>query len=188
VTSVLQGGAWSASRPVRFIPGEKTPCTYWIGDCVGPRAGLDAVEKRTIYCPWRESNLGRPTRSWSLNYFTTLIYRLTFHVAVYKPDVTETAGRSAKLVLASTVILVLSETRMCLEIGTPLALGKGLMFLCRLHVCCTVVSALTLCWPSPAHYWFRDPWDSRPYFTAWRLWDHSDSNHLLNSKAHPTLT
>jgi hypothetical protein len=27
-------------------PGERGPSTLWIGDCVGPRAGLDAVEKR----------------------------------------------------------------------------------------------------------------------------------------------
>jgi hypothetical protein len=27
-------------------PGEKAPCTYWIGGWVGPRAGLDDAEKR----------------------------------------------------------------------------------------------------------------------------------------------
>jgi hypothetical protein len=41
LTSVIVGGEWSASRPGRFTPG-----TRWIGGCVGPRAGLDDVEKR----------------------------------------------------------------------------------------------------------------------------------------------
>jgi hypothetical protein len=41
LTSALDGGEWSALRP-----GEIPPGTHWIGDWVGPRAGLDAVEKR----------------------------------------------------------------------------------------------------------------------------------------------
>jgi hypothetical protein len=64
LTSELVGGEWSASRPGRFIPGEIARSTYWIGSWVGPRVGLDAVEKRQIlYC--RESNPGRPARSSS---------------------------------------------------------------------------------------------------------------------------
>jgi hypothetical protein len=39
-------GDRSASRPGRFTPGEKDLCTHWIGGWLGPRAGLDAVEKR----------------------------------------------------------------------------------------------------------------------------------------------
>jgi hypothetical protein len=49
LTSALDGGEWLASRPGCFTPGEKspgTPATHWIGGCVGPRAGLDAVVKR----------------------------------------------------------------------------------------------------------------------------------------------
>jgi hypothetical protein len=38
--SVLLGGEWSASRPGRF-----TPSTHWIRVWVGPRAGLNYVEK-----------------------------------------------------------------------------------------------------------------------------------------------
>jgi hypothetical protein len=41
LTWALGGGAWSASRPCRFAPG-----THWIGGWVGPRVGLDDVEKR----------------------------------------------------------------------------------------------------------------------------------------------
>jgi hypothetical protein len=44
--------------PVALPPG-----THWIGSWVGPRAHLDAVAKRRIPCPCRESNPGRPARS-----------------------------------------------------------------------------------------------------------------------------
>jgi hypothetical protein len=43
LTSALDGGEWSVSRPVRFISGERFPGNHWIWDWVGPRAGLDAV-------------------------------------------------------------------------------------------------------------------------------------------------
>jgi hypothetical protein len=53
--SALDGGEWSASRPCRFIPGERALGTHWIGGWVGLSAGLDAVEERKIlHC--RESN------------------------------------------------------------------------------------------------------------------------------------
>jgi hypothetical protein len=43
--SAQVGGEWSASRPCRFTPGERAPGTHGIGGWVGPRAGLDNVEK-----------------------------------------------------------------------------------------------------------------------------------------------
>jgi hypothetical protein len=46
LTSTLLGGEWTASRPGRFTPGERVLSTDWIGGWVGPRAGLDDVEKR----------------------------------------------------------------------------------------------------------------------------------------------
>jgi hypothetical protein len=46
LASALVGGEWSASRPCRFTPGERAPGTQWIGGWVGPRAGLNDVEKR----------------------------------------------------------------------------------------------------------------------------------------------
>jgi hypothetical protein len=52
MTSALVGGEWSASRLGRFTPGEKAPVTHWIGGWVGPRTGLDDMEKRkflTVY-------------------------------------------------------------------------------------------------------------------------------------------
>jgi hypothetical protein len=60
LTSALESGAWSVSRPGRFTPRERVPGTHWIGGWVGPRAVLDAVVKRKIPSPSRESNLRTP--------------------------------------------------------------------------------------------------------------------------------
>jgi hypothetical protein len=46
LTSALVGGDWSASRPGRLPPGERSFDTNWKGGWVGPRAGLNDVEKR----------------------------------------------------------------------------------------------------------------------------------------------
>jgi hypothetical protein len=43
LTSVLDGGEWSASRPGRFTPRVRAPGTHWIGGWVDPKAVLDAV-------------------------------------------------------------------------------------------------------------------------------------------------
>jgi len=43
LTSELDAGEWSASRSPRFNPRERAPGTHWIGDRVGPRAGLEAT-------------------------------------------------------------------------------------------------------------------------------------------------
>jgi hypothetical protein len=45
LTSKLDGGEWSASRPGRFSPRERVSGTHWIGCWVGPRPGLDVVDK-----------------------------------------------------------------------------------------------------------------------------------------------
>jgi hypothetical protein len=50
-----------APRPGHFTPRERTPGTHWIGGWVGPRAVLDAVVKRKIPNPRRESNPRTPT-------------------------------------------------------------------------------------------------------------------------------
>jgi hypothetical protein len=58
LTSDLDGGEGSASHPARFTLG-----THWIGGWAGTRASLDAVTKRKIPDPCRESNPDRPDSS-----------------------------------------------------------------------------------------------------------------------------
>jgi hypothetical protein len=48
LTSALDGSEWSASRPGRFTPKERSAGTHWTEDWVGLRAGLDTVLKRKI--------------------------------------------------------------------------------------------------------------------------------------------
>jgi hypothetical protein len=55
LTSTLDGGEWSASRPGRFTLRERVPSTLCIGGWVGPRAVLDAVVKRKIPITRQES-------------------------------------------------------------------------------------------------------------------------------------
>jgi hypothetical protein len=59
---------WSVSRPDCFIHGERAPATHWIGGWVGPRTGMDDLERRKFLpLPERElRHLGRPARSQSL--------------------------------------------------------------------------------------------------------------------------
>jgi hypothetical protein len=45
LTSALDGGEWSASRPGRFTPRESAPGASGMGGWVGPRACLDTVVK-----------------------------------------------------------------------------------------------------------------------------------------------
>jgi len=56
LTSALNGGEWSASRPGHFTSREKAPGTHWLGGLVVPRTILDAVVKRKIPSPCREPN------------------------------------------------------------------------------------------------------------------------------------
>jgi hypothetical protein len=60
LTSALDGGEWSASRPDRFTSRKRAPGTHWIGGWVGSRAVLDAVVKEKIPSPRRESNPRTP--------------------------------------------------------------------------------------------------------------------------------
>jgi hypothetical protein len=46
LTSALVGREWSASRHGRFTPRERAPGTQWIGGWVGPRTGLNNMDKR----------------------------------------------------------------------------------------------------------------------------------------------
>jgi len=60
LTSALDGGEWSASRPTCFTLGETAPGILWIGGWVGHRA---AVAEWKISSSYRESNPLRPACS-----------------------------------------------------------------------------------------------------------------------------
>jgi hypothetical protein len=40
------GGEWSTSLHGSFNPGERAIGTHWIGDWVGPKVGLEDVDRR----------------------------------------------------------------------------------------------------------------------------------------------
>jgi hypothetical protein len=44
----MLGVSGQLHAPVALRPGERAPCTHWIGDWVGSRAGVDDVEKRKL--------------------------------------------------------------------------------------------------------------------------------------------
>jgi hypothetical protein len=62
LTSSLDGGELSASRPGRFTPGERAPDAHWIGGWVGHRAGLDTEDERKISFPQPEIESQIPTK------------------------------------------------------------------------------------------------------------------------------
>jgi hypothetical protein len=80
LASSLGGGEWSASRPSRFTPRERTPGTHWIGGLVDPRAILDAVVKGNIPSPL--SGLEPPIIQPVAQRYTTELTRL-LHVSLY---------------------------------------------------------------------------------------------------------
>jgi hypothetical protein len=71
LTSALDGGKSSASRPSRFIPRERVLRTHRTEGWVGPRTGLNAMDWRKISCLCREPNPGRQVRS-------SFLYRLSY--------------------------------------------------------------------------------------------------------------
>jgi hypothetical protein len=85
LTSALDGGEWSASRPGCFTPREKAPGTHWIGGWVGSRTVLDAVGKRRIPSPRQESNprtpivqpVGQRFTDWAIAAVTLLLLYIT---------------------------------------------------------------------------------------------------------------
>jgi hypothetical protein len=51
LTSALDGGEWSASRPSRALPLGKDPGNHCTGVWVGPRASLDTEARGIIISP-----------------------------------------------------------------------------------------------------------------------------------------
>jgi hypothetical protein len=96
LTSALDGGKWSASRPCRFTPGEIAPDTHWIKRWVGPRVGLDVVVK-IVHC--RESNPGRPARSPSLYRLLKIINVLNKTMGYSRADNWKERGRKRSLLI-----------------------------------------------------------------------------------------
>ena len=82
LTSVSNGGQWSASRPGRFTPWESACNTHWTEGCVGCRAGLEVFEKRRSFGPVRN----RTTLPWLFILLPitipTWLSRLHIHVTV----------------------------------------------------------------------------------------------------------
>jgi hypothetical protein len=66
LTSTLDGGEWSASRPGRALLWGKDPGTHWTGGWLGSRACLDTETRRKILCLCLGLKLGRPVRSQTL--------------------------------------------------------------------------------------------------------------------------
>jgi hypothetical protein len=46
LTSALYGCEWSSSHTCPFTSRKEVPGTHWIGSWMGPRTGVDAMEKR----------------------------------------------------------------------------------------------------------------------------------------------
>jgi len=56
LTSALNAGDWSATRPGRFTAGERTAGIHWLGSRIGRRTGLDAeVKRKNLPLPGIES-------------------------------------------------------------------------------------------------------------------------------------
>jgi hypothetical protein len=71
MTSALDRGEWSVSRPGRALPpGERTPGTHCTGGWVGPRAGLDKECRGKILCLCRGSNPDRPVVQPVVRHYT----------------------------------------------------------------------------------------------------------------------
>jgi hypothetical protein len=69
LTSALNGGEWSVSRPGHALPpGERAPGIHWTGGWVGLRASLDAEATRKILCLCQGSNPGCPV-CWQTLYW-----------------------------------------------------------------------------------------------------------------------
>jgi hypothetical protein len=60
VTSTRNGGEWSASNPIGVL--ETAFSIHCIGGWVRLRHNVNVMEKRTVCCSSRQSNLGHPAR------------------------------------------------------------------------------------------------------------------------------
>jgi hypothetical protein len=63
-----RGGDWLASRAGRALLPERTPGTNWMGDWVGPRAGLDT--EGTVKSLLPLPRIDRPVVQSVIRYYT----------------------------------------------------------------------------------------------------------------------
>jgi hypothetical protein len=90
----LDGGEWWASHLDLFPPEVKALGTHWIGGWMDSKAGLDAVGKRKISYPRRESN----TDSSAVNPLAYSYYQNTRrHIVEYSTPQNITIFSSLKL-------------------------------------------------------------------------------------------
>jgi hypothetical protein len=66
LTSALDGGELSASRPGRFTSRERALDTHWIGCWASSRAGMDVVVRRKLSAPAGTRTPDHPARSPAL--------------------------------------------------------------------------------------------------------------------------
>jgi hypothetical protein len=69
-TSAIDGGEWSASRPIALYPQGKDPGTHCTGGWVGPRAGLDTGYGDKSSRLLRGSKLDRPVVQPVVRHYT----------------------------------------------------------------------------------------------------------------------
>jgi hypothetical protein len=103
LTSALDGGEWSGLHPGRFSPRERAPGTYSIGGWMGPRAVLDAVVKRKIPSPRRESN----PRTSIVQPIVQSQYRLSCHGSKYRIMQTYAGFRRNLLGLSGMMMMMM---------------------------------------------------------------------------------
>jgi hypothetical protein len=99
--------------PATLPPGKEPPGTHWIGGWVGPRAVLDAVVKRKIPSPRRESNPRTPivqpvTQSYT-DWAITDLKSYSHSFVIYKPLAENATDLSTRvfLVKMNSVSLVI---------------------------------------------------------------------------------
>jgi hypothetical protein len=81
LTSALDVGEWSASRPGRFTPRERDPDTHWIGRLGGPqsRSVRGGEGKNSESLPGLDPSISQPVAQR----YTTELSRLLLHTVFF---------------------------------------------------------------------------------------------------------